>query len=122
MTGTNSFRTAAITLLGASCLLVASVVCAKPAVSDVNLTGLLTCAHCVGSQQPLHKGFTPWTWALYSVKQGDDVVLVVADKTYKVQGDRDLLLKYIADKATVTGRLDGNTILVTAVTHPAKSE
>jgi hypothetical protein len=121
MIRTNSFRTAAITLLGASCLLVASAIYATPAVTDVNLTGLLTCAHCVGTLQP-HKGFTPWTWATYAVRQGDDVVLVVANKTYTVRGDRDLLLKYIADKATVTGHLDGNTIMLTAVTRPAKSE
>jgi hypothetical protein len=120
MTLTNSFRTAAITLLGASCLLVASAVYPKPAATDVNLTGLLTCAHCV-TLQP-RKGFTPWTWATYAVRQGDAVILVVANKTYTVRGDRDLLLKYIADKATVTGHLDGDTILVTAVTRPAKSE
>lgn len=121
MAGTKHFRTVAVAVFGISCLLAASAVFAKPAVNDVNLTGLLTCAHCVGNQ-PQHKGFTPWSWALYSVKQGDDVVLVVADKTYKVQGERELLLKYIADKATVSGRLDGNTILVSSVTHPAKSE
>jgi hypothetical protein len=120
MTRTNSFRTAAVALLGASCLLAASAIYATPAVTDVNLTGFLTCAHCVTLQQ--HKGFTPWTWATYAVRQGDDVVLVVANKTYTVRGDRDVLLKYIADKATVTGHLDGNTILVTAVARPAKSE
>jgi hypothetical protein len=57
-------------------------------------------------------GFTAWTWALYSVRQGDDIILVASTKTYKLSGDREQLLKYIADKATVTGRLDGNVFEV----------
>ena len=89
-------------------------------VSNVTFTGLVTCAHCVGNQ-PMHKGFTPWTWALESVKhQGDDIVLVVGDKTYKLQGNQDVLLKYIADKATITGRLDGNILSVDTIGKPVK--
>jgi hypothetical protein len=49
---------------------------------------------------------------LYSVRQGDDIILVASTKTYKLSGDREQLLKYIADKATVTGRLDGNVFEV----------
>lgn len=87
---------------------------ARP-VSNATFTGLVTCAHCVGNQ-PMHKGYTPWTWALESVKhQGDDIVLVVGDKTYKLQGNQDEMLKYIAGKATITGRLDGNTIAVETI-------
>lgn len=89
-------------------------------VSNVTFTGLVTCAHCVGNQ-PMHKGFTPWTWALESVKhQGDDIVLVVGDKIYKLQGNQDALLKYIADKATITGRLDGNILSVDTIAKPVK--
>jgi len=92
---------------------------AHPA-NNVTFTGLVTCAHCVGNQ-PMHKGYTPWTWALESVKhQGDDIVMVVGDKIYKLQGNKDEILKYIADKATVTGRLDGNTLSVETIGKPGK--
>jgi len=81
---------------------------------------LVTCAHCVGNQ-PMHKGYTPWTWALESVNhQGDDIVMVVGDKIYKLQGNKDEILKYIADKATITGRLDGNILSVETIGKPGK--
>jgi hypothetical protein len=90
-------------------------------VNNVTFTGLVTCAHCVGNQ-PVHKGYTPWTWALESVKhRGDDIIMVVGDKTYKLQGNTDEILKYIADKATVTGRLDGNTLSVDTIGKPGKA-
>jgi len=89
-------------------------------VSSATFTGLVTCAHCVGNQ-PMHKGYTPWTWALESVKhQGDDIVMVVGDKIYKLQGNKDEILKYIADKAMVTGRLDGNILSVETIGKPGK--
>jgi len=98
-------------------LLVAVPSFAHP-VNNVTFTGLVTCAHCVGNQ-PMHKGYTPWTWALESVKhQGDDIVLVVGDKIYKLQGNQDEILKYIADKATITGHLDGNTLAVVTIGKP----
>ena len=103
-------------------LLVLSLLVTVPSyahpVNNVTFTGLVTCAHCVGNQ-PMHKGYTPWTWALESVKhQGDDIVLVVGDKIYKLQGNQDEILKYIAGKATVTGHLDGNTLAVETIGKP----
>lgn len=110
----------AAAVLVAFCLVSTSISFAKPPVADVSFTGLVTCAHCVGIQ-PQHKGYTPWSWALYSVKQGDDIVLVAPEKTYKLAGDRDQLVKYIADKATVSGHLDGNTITVSTIARPPKA-
>jgi hypothetical protein len=70
----------------------------------------------------MHKGFTPWTWARESVKnQGDDIVIVVGDKIYKLQGNQDEILKYIADKATVTGHLDGSILQVEMIGKPGKA-
>jgi hypothetical protein len=119
MTHSTTVRTFALAvLLGLS--LLAAVPSFARAVNTVTLTGLVTCAHCVGNQ-PMHKGYTPWTWALESVKhQGDDIVLVIGDKIYKLQGNQDEILKYIADKATITGRLDGNTITVDTIGKPSK--
>jgi hypothetical protein len=52
----------------------------------------------------MHKGYTQWTWALHSVSEGDDIVLVVGNNTYKLQGNREQLLKYMESKTTLEGR------------------
>lgn len=121
MTRTTMYRLFVVVSILALSAFAADRSFARPVASDVTLTGLVTCAHCVGNQ-PLHKTYTPWSWALYSVSQGDGFVIVVSDKTYKLQGDKALLTKYVADKATVSGHLDGNTIQVTSIVTPAKAE
>ena len=91
---------------------------AKPLAVDVTYTGLVTCARCLDLSQ--HKGFTPWTWAMSMVSRGDDIVMVTSGQTYKLQGDRQQLSKYVQDKATVSGSLDAGTITVANITRPAK--
>ena len=93
----------------------------RPAPTNVTLTGLVSCAHCQG-MQPMHKGHTQYSWALYSVSQGDDIVLVAHDKTYKLQGDKNQLLKFMSAKARITGRLDNTELLVQTVGRPEKGE
>ena len=90
-------------------------------VSNVTLTGLVTCSRCVGNQ-PLHKGFTQLSWAVQSVSQGDDIVIVAGNVTYKLQGNKDQILKYIAGKATISGHLDGNVLTVEKIGPAGKSE
>jgi len=87
---------------------------------DASFTGVVTCSGCVSLGQ--HKGFTRWSWAMYKVSQGDKFVLVTSDKIYKLEGDRQLLSKYVEDKATVTGHLDGDTFAVTNITRPTKEK
>jgi hypothetical protein len=70
----------------------------------------------------MHKGYTPYSWALYSVSQGDDVVLVAQGTAYKLQGDKRQLLQYMGEKARITGRRNGNTLEVETITRPAKNE
>ena len=89
-------------------------------VTDVRLPGLVTCSHCLDLTQ--HKGFTRWSWAMYRVSQGDSIVLVAPGNTYILQGDRQQLSKYVKDKLTVSGKLDGNTIEVTNITRPSKEQ
>ena len=89
--------------------------------TEVTLTGTVSCARCQGLQ-PMHKGYTQFSWALYSVSQGDDVVLVVQDKTYTLQGDKDQILKFMSAKARVTGHLEGATLQVTTIGHPTKND
>lgn len=87
--------------------------------ADVTLTGKVSCGHCEGIQ-PMHKGYTQFSWALYSVSQGDDIVLVAADKTYKLQGDKDRLLQFMCDKARVTGRLESAALEVETIGRAAR--
>jgi hypothetical protein len=99
---------------------VAAQAFARPVMTNVTLTGLVTCSRCLDLSQ--HKGFTPWTWAMYKVSQGDNIVFVTSGKTYSLQGDRQQLSKHIEDKATVSGHLDGNTIEVINITRPSEEE
>src|SRR5271157_3531569 len=114
------YRVAAITSIAALSLTAA----ARPAcaaTAEVTLTGSVSCAHCQGVLLP--KAWTQYRWALYSVDHGDDIVLVVKDKVYKLQGDKDRLLKFMpARKATVTGHLDGNTLEVETIGRAVKNK
>jgi hypothetical protein len=94
---------------------------ARPASTEVTLTGTVSCGHCQGIQ-PLHKGYTQYSWALNSVSQGDDIVLVSNDQVYKLQGNTDDLLKLMSSKARATGRLDGNTLQVETIGRAVKGE
>lgn len=94
---------------------------ARTAPVETTLTGRVSCAHCEGNQ-PLHKGHTQFSWALYSVSQGDDIVLVARDKIYKLQGNKEQLLKLMYSKAKVTGRLEGTTLETETIARAAKNE
>src|SRR5215813_2875823 len=83
--------------------------------------GTISCSKCQGIQ-PLHKGYTRWTWALHSISEGDDPVLVVGNDMYKLQGDKDEILKYMEKKAKVTGDMDGRTLVVKSISRPEKNE
>jgi hypothetical protein len=94
---------------------------AHSASADVTLTGTMSCARCQGIQ-PMHKGYTQFSWALQSVSEGDDIVLVTQNKVYKLQGDKDQLLKFMSAKVTVTGLVDGTTMDVARIGRAAKGE
>jgi hypothetical protein len=94
---------------------------AEPAISYVTLTGTLSCAHCQGIQ-PMHKGYTQFSWALHSVNLGDDIVLLVQDKIYTLQGDKSQLLPFMSTKARVTGELDGSTMDVRGIHRAVTNE
>jgi hypothetical protein len=89
--------------------------------ATITVTGTVSCAHCQGIQ-PVHKGYTPFSWALYSVSQGDDIVLVMKDKAYKLAGDKKQILRYMSEKARVTGRVDGSMLTVETIGRAAKNE
>lgn len=102
------------------CSLLAIQTFAKPVASDVTFTGLVTCMRCTDLSQ--HKGFTRWTWAMYKISQGDEFVFLAGGKTYRLQGDRQQLSKYVEDKVTVSGQLNDDTIAVTTIVRPKKEK
>ena len=120
-----SKRTILLTMCLASALAVppftAAYARAQFPTDNVTLTGRVSCSKCEGVQ-PTHKGYTNWTWALHSVSEGDDIVFIVGKTTYKLQGDPEKLLKYIASKATVTGQLEGATLKVETIKSPSKGK
>jgi hypothetical protein len=89
--------------------------------NNVIFTGTVTCLRCLGYPE-IHKGYTRWTWALHSVGEGDDIVLVAGNNIYKLQGDKDQLLKYMEDKVEVTGNLEGRTLTVQTIVRPKKKK
>jgi hypothetical protein len=89
--------------------------------NSTTVTGTVSCSKCQGIQ-PLHKGYTRWTWALQSISEGDDMVLVVGSDMYKLQGDKDQILKFMESKATVTGTLEGQRLTVQTIVPPAKNK
>jgi hypothetical protein len=106
-----------ITLFCSAVLLVAicsAQLFSQESTSNVTLIGTVSCSRCQGIQ-PLHKGYTRWTWALHSVSEGDDVVFVTSDNVYKLQGDKAELLKHMEDKVKVTGNLQGQTLAMQSI-------
>jgi hypothetical protein len=70
----------------------------------------------------MHKGYTQFSWALNSVSQGDDIVLVSRDQVYKLQGDKDNLLKFMSVNVRLNGRLEGSTLDVETIGRAVKGQ
>lgn len=84
--------------------------------NQVTFIGTVSCSRCQ-SLEP-HKGYTRWTWALHSVSEGDDIVLVSRNNIYKLQGDKNQFLKYMEDKVEVTKTLEGRPLTVQRIARP----
>lgn len=113
-------KKAALLCAAIICLVIGSApVFSQESANNVTLIGTMSCAHCQGIQ-PQHKGYTRWTWALHSVSEGDDVVLVAEGNIYKLQGDRQEWLKYMEDKVKVAGNLKGQTLAVQSISPSAE--
>jgi len=52
--------------------------------------------------------------------EGRDYVLLVGDAVYVLNGHKDDLDKFAGGRAVITGRVDGNTILVDSVSSAKK--
>src|SRR5581483_6059882 len=94
---------------------------AQASSDTIMLTGEVSCGRCQTIQPP-PKGYTRYSWALHSISAGDDLVLVIGDRAYKLQGDKNQLLKYVSHTATVNGSLQGATLVIRTITCPKKNK
>jgi hypothetical protein len=115
------FYKAVLLVLYCSILITLLYPAAQASLDPAMLTGEVSCGRCQTIQPP-PKGYTRYSWALHSISTGDDLVLVVGDKAYKLQGDKNQLITYVGHKATVNGSLEGTTLLVQAITSPKQNK
>jgi hypothetical protein len=85
---------------------------------EKTLTGTVSDAVCKGWHN--RKGQTNYSCSLKCVEDGADYVLVVGKTLYILQGHRTELDKFTGGRATVTGRLTGNTLSVDSVAKVKK--
>ena len=90
--------------------------------AEQTLTGVVRDSICKVQNYPNHhKGVTPFSCTRTCVhEEGADYVLVVGDSVYILDGDRTDLDKFAGGRATITGRVDGNTVLVDSVSSIKK--
>lgn len=81
---------------------------AQSATTDVTFTGVVSCSRCHG----LHarKGTNRLSCTTLCVSQDAHYVLIVGDKEYALQGDRDEVQNFGGAEATVMGHLTGDTL------------
>ena len=88
--------------------------------AEQTLTGTVGDAKCKG--QTIDRKNTTLLSCTYRCtnSEGRDYVLVTRDAVYVLNGHRSELDKFGGGRATVTGRVDGNTVLVDSVSSVKK--
>jgi hypothetical protein len=107
-----SFRIVLVAVVLALCLPL-TIQPAHSAIAATTLTGTVSCSRCHG----LHarKGTNRLSCTMLCVSQDAHYVLLVGDKTYALEGDRNAIQNFGGGDATVTGRLTGDTIEVARI-------
>jgi hypothetical protein len=87
---------------------------AQGAGTGTTLTGVVSDAMCGAKHSMTNMSAADCTRMCAKVGQG--FALVVGDKTYNLRGDSAELDKFAAQKVTVKGKVEGNTVAVDSVT------
>jgi hypothetical protein len=83
-----------------------------PQHSDLEtFTGMVTDSHC-GARHLRHTNLAPAECAAVCIRKGAAYILVNGHHRYILSGDEPSLKKLLGTRATVTGRLEGDTIQV----------
>lgn len=86
----------------------------NPQHSDINsFSGLITDSSC-GARHQRHSNLTPEDCARACIRNGASYVLVNGHHRYTLSGNEESLNKLLGTRATVTGTLQGGTILVSS--------
>jgi hypothetical protein len=87
--------------------------------AERTLTGTVGDSKCKG--QIDRKGVTKLSCTIQCThSEGRDYVLVMDDAVYVLDGHRSDLDKFAGGRATITGRVDGNTVMVDSVSSVKK--
>lgn len=81
----------------------------RPAMSSFN--GMITDSYC-GARHMRYTNLTPAQCAATCIRSGASYVLVDGDRRYKLSGGTRSLGKFLGTRASVSGTLQGDTILV----------
>src|ERR1035437_1741819 len=76
---------------------------ARSATTDVTLTGTVSCSRCRGLHS--RKGTNRLSCTMLCVSQDSHYVLLVGDKVYALEGDKNKIQNFGGGNATVTGRV-----------------
>jgi hypothetical protein len=91
---------------------------ARSATTDVTLTGTVSCSRCRGLHS--RKGTNRLSCTMLCVSQDSHYVLLVGDKVYALEGDKNKIQNFGGGNATVTGRVHGDTLEVTTIGHEVR--
>jgi hypothetical protein len=108
-------------VLAASVLAVCLPLVIRPAHSataGVTLTGTVSCSRCHGLHS--RKGTNHLSCTVLCVSQDSHYVLLAGDKTYALEGNKNTIQNFGGGNATITGRLSGDTLEVTAIGHEVR--
>ncbi len=105
------FRAFALTLLLSAGLYAAD--------SAKTFTGTVSDTMC-GAKHTMMPGKPDAECVRACVKGGSDYALVVGDKVYTLKGDKAAIDKLAGQKASVSGKLSGNTIEASSITAAKK--
>lgn len=86
--------------------------------STEELTGIISDANCQGRHN--RKAVTNYGCTRKCVEDGADYALVVGQRVYILEGHRAELDKFAGGRATVSGRVTENRVLVDSVTAVKK--
>jgi hypothetical protein len=85
---------------------------------QTTLTGIVSDSMCGAKHMAKDKSAADCTREC--VKSGSDYALVVKNKVYTLQGDKAQIDKLAGERATVKGKVSGNTVAVESIAAASK--
>jgi hypothetical protein len=90
----------------------------KAAAQETTLTGIVSDSMCGAKHMAKDKSAADCTREC--IKSGSDYALVVGSKVYTLQGDKAQIDKLAGERATVKGKVSGNSVVVESIAAASK--